>query len=93
MDLRHEEPEEVLQVQAAGVLLKDLPAGALQQDPQEPLQVPGWNQGQGGVNPHKEELSQVLWKPLYLLKSYQGLCLQVYKYKKTSCGGVAGSPV
>ena len=61
-----EEPQEVLQVQAAGLLLQDLPAGALQQDPQEPLQVPGWAQGQGGVDPHKEELSQVISKPLFL---------------------------
>ena len=64
VDLRHEEPQEVLQVQAAGLLLQDLPAGALQQDPQEPLQVPGWHQGQGDVHPLKEELSQVISTPL-----------------------------
>ena len=35
----------LLKVQAAGLLFSNLPTGALQQDSQEPLQIPGWHQG------------------------------------------------
>ena len=59
MDLRHQQYEGLLKVQGRHLLLQDLPAGALQQNAHEDLQVHCGNKGEGEVNSHQQNLFQL----------------------------------